>query len=341
MEEVPKGTSTVVLLLTGASFATIAIACGLVMWGTELAPSLRTLARDAAIVGLAGALSAPTLERISGRRVGARALELARVVGVLDDVVGVVALAMLFAWLHPSGGSWELPGVGWLFVTFGMAATVGLVMYGVLRTTDSSAESMALLLGSVCFTAGMAGFFSLPPLVVCFLAGILLKNLPGGDKPRLAAAFARLERPIYLVFLVVVGALWQIGDWRGWILLPAFVLARVLGRSLGARVARRLPKDARHPGLDEMEPVDLVTPPMGALALAFVVTARTLYESQAVQAIVTAVIGGAVLTEIIVQVMARRAGTRRSQAPQAPRAEGREPTGPTTVAASPPPADGA
>ncbi|UJR86348.1 cation:proton antiporter [Sandaracinus amylolyticus] len=316
MDEVPKGTSSVVILLTGASFATIAVACGLLLFATGLGGDpfrMTTFVRDAAIVGLAGALSAPTLERLGGQRVPARAMELARTIGVLDDVVGVVALAMLFAWLHPAeGGSWNLPGVGWLFVTFGMAATLGLVMYAVLRGTESAAESSALLLGSVCFTAGMAGFFSLPPLVVCFLAGILLKNLPGGDKPRLSAAFARLERPIYLVFLVVVGALWRVDDWRGWVLLPVFVVARVVGRALGARVARRLPQDARHPGLDEMSTPELITPPMGALALAFVITARTLYESPATQAIVTAVIGGAVATEIIVQITSRKARPRRS-----------------------------
>lgn len=336
MHEVPKGTSSVVILLTGASFAAIAVACGLVLFAVGLGGdpfSFRALARDAAMVGLAGALSAPTLERLGAQRVSSRALELARTVGVLDDVVGVVALAMLFAWLHPSGGSWELPGVGWLFVTFGMAATLGLLMYAVLRGTESAAESSALLLGSVCFTAGMAGFFSLPPLVVCFLAGILLKNMPGGDKPRLSAAFARLERPIYLIFLVVVGALWRVDDWRGWLLLPVFVGARVFGRWLGARVARRLPTDSRHPGLDEMPTPDLITPPMGALALAFVITARTLYESPATQAIVTAVIGGAVATEIIVQVTSRRSRVVRQSAHGAPRSAEtsssglREPTG--------------
>jgi hypothetical protein len=158
----------------------------------------------------------------------------------------------------------------------------------------------------------MAGSFAIPPLVVCFFAGMLLKNLPGGDKPRLAIAFARLERPIYLVFLVVVGALWKIDDWRGWAMLPVFVLARVLGRWLGLRIARRLPSDSRHPGLDEVDDPDLVAPPMGALALAFVVTARTLYESSAIQAIVTTVIGGAVATEIIVQIAVRRSGRRSS-----------------------------
>jgi hypothetical protein len=37
------------------------------------------------------------------------------------------------------------------------------------------------------------------------------------------------------------------------------------------------------------------------------VTAQTLYESPAVQAVVTAVVGGAVLIEIVVQVSARLA----------------------------------
>ncbi|AKF10238.1 Na(+)/H(+) antiporter [Sandaracinus amylolyticus] len=347
MDEVPKGTSSVVILLTGASFATIAVACGVLLFATGLGGDpfrMTTFVRDAAIVGLAGALSAPTLERLGAQRVPARAMELARTIGVLDDVVGVVALAMLFAWLHPSeGGSWNLPGVGWLFVTFGMAATLGLVMYAVLRGTESAAESSALLIGCVCFTAGMAGFFSLPPLVVCFLAGILLKNMPGGDKPRLSAAFARLERPIYLVFLVVVGALWRVDDWRGWVLLPVFVVARIVGRALGARVARRLPHDARHPGLDEMPTPDLITPPMGALALAFVITARTLYESPATQAIVTAVIGGAVATEIIVQITSRKSRARRAGATRSGETSissaGVRPSTPTPLPAAPPPSE--
>jgi hypothetical protein len=45
---------------------------------------------------------------------------------------------------------------------------------------------------------------------------------------------------------------------------------------------------------------------MGALALAFVLTAQTLYESAAIQAIVTAVIGGSVVIEALVQIGARR-----------------------------------
>jgi Kef-type K+ transport system membrane component KefB len=258
--------------------------------------------RDASIVGLAGALSAPTLVRAGE----GRAAQLSRAIGVLDDVFGVIALACLAAWLRPATEGWSLPGVGWVFVTFGMSMTLGLVVYALLKSTDSAAERTSLLLGSVCFTAGMAGAFELPPLVVCFLAGVLLRNLPGEEKDDLLVVFDRLERPIYLVFLLIVGALWRIDDWRGWALLPVFVLARVGGRWLGARTARRLPEEARPPELETTSARELVTPPMGQLAIAFVVTAQALYESPAIRAIVTAVIGGSIVSEVLVQVGARR-----------------------------------
>jgi Kef-type K+ transport system membrane component KefB len=318
MDRVARGTGTVVILLTGFPFLAIASASALLLWLVGLGPDPLALARDACLLGLAGALSAPTLERVIGQKMSTRALELARAVGHLDDVVGVIALACLAAFLHARapGIDWQLPGVGWVFVTFGMAVTIGLVVYAVLRGTDSSAEKISLLLGSVALTAGLAGFLSLSPLVICFLAGVLLRNLPGDDKAQLAESFRRLERPIYLLFLVIVGGLWKIDDWRGWVLLPIFVLARFAGRFLGARTARALPERDRPPALEETQDRDLVTPPMGQLALAFVVTAQTLYESPAVQAVVTAVVGGAVLIEIVVQISARRA--RPHAAPQPP-----------------------
>lgn len=313
LDRVPRGTGTVVILLSTFPFLVIAGASALFLWAVGLGPEPHALARDACLLGLAGALSAPTLERVIGQRMNTAALELARAVAVLDDALGVLALACLAAFLHVgmSGASaaqqWQLPGVGWVFVTFGMAVSIGLVVYVVLRGTDSGGEKTSLMLGSVALTAGLAGYLSLSPLVICFFAGILLRNLPGDDKLELEQTFRRLERPLYLLFLVIVGALWRIQDWRGWALLPVFVIARFVGRWAGARASRALPPSERPDALAHADDRDLVAPPMGQLALAFVVTAQTLYESPAVRAIVTAVVGGAVLIEIVVQISGRRA----------------------------------
>jgi hypothetical protein len=152
--------------------------------------------------------------------------------------------------------------------------------------------------------------------VVCFLAGVLFRNLPAGtDKREIEEAFGRLERPIYHLFLIIVGALWRPELGSGWLVLPLFLVARALGRYAGARLARALPADARPESLAETPDADLVLPPMGQLAIAFVITAQTLYESQAVRAMVTAVIGGSIVMEIVVQLGARR---RASTVPPAP-----------------------
>jgi Kef-type K+ transport system membrane component KefB len=313
---VPRGTATVVILLTALPFLLITALAGAALWGLGLSTDHVMLTRDAVSIGLAGALSAPTLTRLA-RASSARAIELVQTMSLLDDVVVIVAFACLAAWLRPTAHSgWILPGVGWVFVTFGMAAVLGLLTDAVLRGTDSRAEKTSLLLGVVALTAGMAAMFQIPPLVVCFLAGVLFRNLPAGtDKREIEEAFGRLERPIYHLFLIIVGALWRPELGSGWLVLPLFLVARALGRYAGARLARALPADARPESLAETPDADLVLPPMGQLAIAFVITAQTLYESQAVRAMVTAVIGGSIVMEIVVQLGARR---RASTVPPAP-----------------------
>jgi hypothetical protein len=157
--------------------------------------------------------------------------------------------------------------------------------------------------------------------VVCFLAGVLFRNLPAGtDKREMEEAFARLERPIYHLFLIFVGALWRPEELAGWLVLPLFLVARTVGRYAGARVARSLPIENRPECLDEAPDGDLALPPMGQLAIAFVITAQTLYESAAVRALVTAVIGGSIAMELVVQLGARRRVSVTPPAPASPSA---------------------
>lgn len=319
MDQVPRGTGSVVVVLTSSPFLIITLLTAVLLWGTGLwdpdtfttdVSAWRTLARDACLLGLAGALSAPIGNSLAKAKDGKSGPELAATLAVLDDVFGVFALALLSAWLRPSHAEgWQLPGMGWLFVTLGMAAALGLVVHFALLTAESAGERASLLLGSVAFTAGLAGYASISPLVVCFLAGLVLRNVPGGDKASFEAAFTRLERPVYLLFLTIAGALWRIDDWRGWVLLVVFLVARLGGRTLGARLARQLPASNRPPSLAVVPDRELVLAPMGHLAIAFVVAAQTLYESPAIRAIVTAVIGGSIVSEILARFAIQRSGT--------------------------------
>src|SRR5690606_11657705 len=190
------------------------------------------------------------------------------------------------------------------------------VTYAMLQRVKRGPEFLVLALGAISFTAGMAGYLHLSPLSVGFISGAMLVSFPGDFKGRLESALRGLERPIYRVSLIVIGALWQVDDLRGWVLVPVFVLMRLLGKRLGTLLGERY--GAFSLTGDERRALSIA--PMGPLAIAIVVIAQLMYPGGSISWIVAAVIGGAILTEIAVQLAGRRSG--RSGPPHAAPAEG-------------------
>jgi hypothetical protein len=300
-DTMPKGTGLITTLVTLLSFVAIVIACGLplLVFGQPFTDA--TFLRDAVILGAAGVLTAPMIARMC--TMDGQAGSVLKRVSSLDDLAAVFALTFLGAFFRPGGQAvlWKIPATAWLFMTLGVGATIGIVVYVVMRRPARSSETVALLIGSVSFASGIAGYLFLSPIVICFLAGILLANLPGGIKDKMRGTLDLLERPIYLVFLVVAGALWEVSDWRGWVLLPFFLVARLAGRFVGTLLIKNHHSRELIRGAGTM----LITSPIGPLSIAIVVSYQALYGGRAVPWIVTAVIGGAIWTEIIVQVAMR------------------------------------
>jgi Kef-type K+ transport system membrane component KefB len=300
-EKLPKRLGTTIGLETALPFAVAALTCGaLVAWLGDSSVATAA-ARSGVLLGIAAAMSTPqsgTSQPSSGP-----AHVLAK---HLDEVVGVLGLALVAVLFRPARVelAWELPGTVWLFLAVGMGATLGVLAYVLLRRTISGAESIAIVLGSVAFTGGMAAYVSLPPIVVCFVAGLVLANAPGARKEELRKTLGVLERPIYLVFLFVAGALWDPGDWRGWALLFTFVASRLVGLSVAARASR---------------PAEVVSgpfAPLSVVSIAVAVSAQSLYQSPALPWMMTAVIGGAMVSEVLAQVASRTARGRLNPAPQ-------------------------
>src|SRR5262249_55548801 len=287
LDRLPKGTARRITLRTSLPFVVLAAMGCLTMlafgqaWG-------KALVRDAVSLATAGALTSPRLAGSPPPWDPAnpeRGL-LARI-EQLDDIAGVAGLAFLSAFFRPEDKvfTWNLPGSLWLFITLGMGASIGLLVYVFVRLHAAGAEFFAITFGSVAFCAGMAGYLWLSPIAVCFVAGALLANLPGEKKERLAAILTKAERPIYFLFLTVAGALWDFTDWRGWALLPVFLVSRWFGSWLAHGVFfERL-------AAEEEVPVPLVMP-VSAVSIAIVVNMQSLYHGPAVAWIVTAVLAG-------------------------------------------------
>jgi hypothetical protein len=162
----------------------------------------------------------------------------------------------------------------------------------------------------VALASGMAGYLGLSPLVAGAIAGALLTNLPFERMGELRETILQLERPLYLVFLLVAGALWDPTAWQGWLLVPVFVLARVGAKVAGADIAVRVgPAE-----LPDARTLGLALSPQSPIAIATIVSFATLTlgsHATFVPWMMTAVIGGAVLTELTVQAIARLRGGLR------------------------------
>ncbi|HKP56272.1 MAG TPA: hypothetical protein VJV78_06120 [Polyangiales bacterium] len=290
---------------TAVPFACVAAVSGLLLlWmSADLShAALRNpvFIRDALILGTAGGMtgslaggasrSTDTDERIS------RVLR-------LEELAGIIGLAVIAAYFRPQVAvSWQLPGTAWLLLTVGLGASLGLIAYLVLNRPQDGPEFVLLTLGLIAFCAGTAGYLRLSPIVIAFIAGTFLALLPDFARERLSEALRRLERPIYLLSLIVIGALWQVDDWRGWVLVPVFTGMRLLGKHLGVGLAPRFAGEALTP--DQRRA--LAFAPIGPLAVAIVVNAQLLYPGGSISPIVAAVIAGGMLTEIVVQLASRR-----------------------------------
>lgn len=310
----PRGTARVVAFATSLPFGLVLATTGLLLFVTTglNEESLRdpVFVRDALILGTAAAMTAVTATRAAGP--AADTVE--RLVRI-EELAGIVGLALVAAYFRPHAGvSWQLPGTAWLFLTVGLGATLGVLVYGILLRAANDAEFIALTLGSVSLVAGIAGYLHLSSVVVAFLVGAMLANIPGSPKAKLGVALFRLERPIYLVSLFVIGALWDVTDWRGWVLVPVFAGARLAGKWLAIRFGLPgsgllLPSEAKSA---------LVFSPIGPLAIAIVVNAELLYPGGSISRIVSGVIGGAVITEIVVQYRNRKSRENLAQMLPAP-----------------------
>jgi hypothetical protein len=266
--------------------------------------------RDALALGACAAPAAPVAAVAIARTSGSVAASIVARVTQLNDVTGVVVLALVCAFFRPTDAyaAWKLPHIAWLFVTMGLGGVLGLLTYLLVRSATTLAEDVAYLLGAVALSAGMSGYLGISPLVTCAIAGAVLANLPHKQDKELRETIVQVERPLYLIFLLVAGALWNPFAWQGWLLVPAFVFARIGGKISGAYAAK-----ATGPAeLPDAGTLGLALSPQSPIAIATIVSYATLYK-QAEGAVsmpwlMTACIGGAVLTELTVQLIVRVKG---------------------------------
>ena len=313
LDRVPKGTAYLILVEALGPFGVTAAGCGAVMLSFGLVWNDPAMWRDLILLGAAAAMTAPRKFRGFANRTWHEGRGADVLLGQLDEMIGVIGLLFITAYFRDdSGTSWQLPGTAWVFVSLGLGVAIGMLVFAMVRVPVSNAEFLAVVLGGIAFASGLAGYLHLSPIVICFLAGVLVTNFPNDQRQSIFRILNHLERPVHLLFLIIAGAVWSVYDWRGWVLVPLFAIGRVVGKWTGVLASKSVLGSLLPAGfVDQRQLVQ----PMSGLSIALVVSVGSLYRDPGLSWVVTAVIGGAIVTEVLVQRTSKEASAAARNTP--------------------------
>jgi Sodium/hydrogen exchanger family len=294
----------VIALVSLLPIVFVAIGASLTLSWLGVLPG-KGLIRDALILMACAAVSAPANVELllRGRKEAMRlVLETTRI----DNLAALALLAVVAILFRPDRTVtlWYLPRSGWFLMTLGLGALLGIVIFLLVRNVRDRTEELALLLGGVALAAGMAGYLALAVAVVCAIAGAVLVNLPLRRSERIVSTLRDVERPLYFLFLFIVGAGWRPDEWEGWLLGVAFAVSRGYGKIVAVRTATWL--DATLP---PWKPLAISLLPESTIAIVVLFSASAIDPAgnpDPVRWAVNAVIVGSVLTEVVVQTYQRR-----------------------------------
>ncbi len=298
LDRVPKGTAYLIFVEALGPFAITAAGCGALMIAFGSSIQDPATWRDMILLGTAAAMTAPRKFRGFANRTWHEGRGVDVLLGQLDEMVGVIGLVFITAYFREdTNTTWQLPETAWVFVSLGLGVAIGVLIFAMIRVPSSNVEFLAIVLGAIAFASGLAGYLRLSPIAICFIAGVLVTNFPNDQRDSVFKILHHLERPVHLLFLMVAGAVWDVGDWRGWILVPLFVAGRVLGKWAGVMTAKTAVGQFLPANFADQR--NWVTPISG-LSIALVISVQSLYQDAGLAWIVTAVIGGSIVTEFLV-----------------------------------------
>jgi len=239
----------------------------------------------------------------------ARLMGLLRYVSSLDAVVGLFALGLAFCLVHeaPVLGLAVLPGLQWYLLSLFLGAAMGFLLHGLTRLRCSEDELVVFVIGTVLLSSGIALYFKLSPLFINAIMGMLIANLPG-SKDRIFGLSVRLERPFYIVFLILAGAIWRPGSAWALPLAALYLLLRLAGKLVGGFAAAR----ASGAGEELPDGLGLGLIAQGGMAVAMVMNYYPLGSGAMTDVVVTIVLVGVILNELVgpslAMLLLRRAG---------------------------------
>ena len=152
----------------------------------------------------------------------------------VDGIVGIILLQFIYAGFHPSdalGLFGDVPVLVWTVLAISVGVLCGIIFVWLSRGRTAIEELILFLMGITAFAAGAVVQLQLSPLFVAVIMGAVVANLVP-DHGRVLRVMAQWEKPVYVILLILAGALAQFST--PWVIPLGLVYAILRG---GAKVA--------------------------------------------------------------------------------------------------------
>jgi hypothetical protein len=198
-------------------------------------------------------------------------------VASLDALVGIAGLQAVYA-LFPPGdlgiGLPVLPRLAWILAALGLGVICGILFLWLTRPRPGGEEMVLFLLGIAAFASGAALQLQLSPLFVSVTMGALVANF-SPDPQRVFRVLQNWEKPIYVVFLMLAGAILKFSTLWIPVLAMAYALLRGVGKVLSNLIMTRIIPL----GFEPPKRFGLGLIPQGGISLAMAISGVLTYGS--------------------------------------------------------------
>jgi hypothetical protein len=196
-------------------------------------------------------------------------------IGSIDAIVGITALQITYALYRPDAVAGGLDPSQLVFVglAVGVGLICGIVFLWLTRSRPAAEELVLFLLGACAFAAGVALQWSLSPLFVSAIMGALAANLSRSAE-RIQILLSRWEKPVYVTFLLIAGALIQIPTWLVFPMAVGYAALRFVAKTSAAGL---LVGVVRFP-FEVPRQLGLGLIPQGGISIAMAVSAALMYS---------------------------------------------------------------
>lgn len=186
----------------------------------------------AAALGFLVSLNSPTVLNAAAFMIPKKGnyYYLARFLASVSGFWGVIGLAVLLSFWHfPFFDSGVFgKGIGFLLASTAFPVFIGYLFHLLTINKTEDQDLSVYLIGLVFFVSGSAFYFNLPPLYVSMVLGITYSNLTRNHE-KIFPILLSIEKPLYIVFLILIGALWEFSfDFRIALLVFLLILMRAV-----------------------------------------------------------------------------------------------------------------